>query len=412
MTISPIQNGQRDATMPVTIFPNRPRKILLCGSSSICGFHNFGDELLRDLYHHWLTALLPDADIVMLKFRGLFGSHADWTSQFDQADALVYIGGGYFGEADHPGMNIFHRHLRTVYWALRNHKLYGGAFRVAQQQRIPHAVAGVEVGPIHTGFYRKCVVKLLETADVCTLRTPESACYAEQYGVRRRDVRVCVDAVLSLAPETLPADAINERDKLLAHGSSFRLGLHLNSLGNAHWNARGRIVDLIQNLSHQLKKGTPISLYFIHDQAKNGEPPKSRVAAEHFFRSQFPNMIVLPYKGHWPLVGVLGGMNAVITTKLHVGITARALSVPVLSIPRHQKTPRFYRLIGEDWCCVPIDRLSGEAIPSPLQNMLTNWKPGQLLPVSRTARQSAQQNQAVLAEFVSRFSSTKRLNVA
>ncbi len=38
--------------------------------------------------------------------------------------------------------------------------------------------------------------------------------------------------------------------------------------------------------------------------------------------------------------------DRVITTKLHVGICASAMGIPVISIPTHTKTPRFYKKIG------------------------------------------------------------------
>lgn len=376
-------------------------RILLCGASSISGFHNFGDDLYTDMYVDWLRRLLPDSDISMLTFHGLSKGTLGWAPQFEQADALLFIGGGYFGEPDHPGMGVFRRQLRLLHWAARNYRLYGGAFHAARRHGIPHAVIGVEFGPIRAGFFRRCAVRLLQEARVCAVRNPESGQYAAAYGVRRKDLHVQVDGVLSLKSEELPPVAMGARAVHDTNSQTFRIGLNLNSLSVAHWQHAEAIVRLIQEIQRCVPPETPTSLYFLHDQKVNGQHPKKKRAAESFLKSHFPGITVLSYQGHWEMAGTLAAMDAVVTTKLHVGVTSRALSVPVLSLPAHQKTPRFYRLIGEQECCIPFDKLLHSEIPSTLRSMINNWHPGKRYPVCCGSRQSAERNRELLESFIS-----------
>ena len=376
-------------------------RVLLCGASSISGFHNFGDDLYTDIYVDWLRHLLPDSDISMLTFHGLSKGTGGWASQFEQADALLFIGGGYFGEPDHPGMSIFRRQLRLLHWAVRNYRLYGGAFHAARRHGVPHAVIGVGFGPIRAGFFRRCAVRVLREARVCALRDPESARYAKQYGVQRDDLRVHVDGVLSLKTEELPPVATAARDALCTSPQTFRIGLNLNSLSVAHWQHSQAIVRLILDLQRCVPPETPTSLYFLHDQKIDGQHPRNKRAAESFIKSHFPQITVLPFRGHWEMAGTLAAMHVVVTTKLHVGVTSRALSVPVLSIPAHQKTPRFYRFIGEQDFCIPAGKLAHLELPAAFRAMMNDWSPGKRYPVSADARRSAEHNRTLLESFIS-----------
>lgn len=382
------------------------RKIVLCGASSICGLENFGDELLCDMTVRTLSRVAPDAELRLLKFAGFRAAGLSWSDEFAGADALVFIGGGYFGEPDHPGMQPLKRWAKSVAWSIRNDRLYGAAYRQARRQRIPHCAVGVEVGPIKRSFYRRSVRQLLESADQCAVRSPESFQFARDYGVRRDNLELCVDSVLALQRGDLPLVAKDSLEQFLASrpraagAGEFRLGVHLSSLGEEHRKKEHLLVELIDTVRRAVPERFVVSLCFLYDQIHQGQHPTKAREAETFFRQHFPQMEVIPYEEHWKLVGVLGGMSCVITTKLHVAITSRALDVPVLSIPRHQKTPRFFRHIGEPDSCLTIQELQRPEIPDSLRQYLAGWHPRAFRPVRPEARRTAEKTLALLEDFV------------
>ncbi len=383
-------------------------RILLCGASSIAGSHNFGDDLFTAIYVEWLHNLCPNVDIAILQYNSYANRKVAWPLLFKQADALLFIGGGYFGEPNFPGMGVVRRKLRQFHWALRNSLLYGGAFHTARRHRVPHGVIGVEFGPIRSGPFRRCAVRILQQARVCALRNSESARYAQEYGVLRRDLGVHVDAVMSLTPEQLPYTAVRTYETMMEGSQTFRIGVNLNSLSAAHWKESDVIIRLVKSLQDTAPAGKPVSLFFLHDQTVNGQHPKTRLSAELFLKEHFPDITIVPFQGHWEMVGTLAAMHVVVTTKLHVGVTSRALSVPVLAIPGHYKTERFYRFIGEQDFCIPADRLRGAQIPSSLSQMVKNWTPESRFPVSLEARRSAEQNKELLKVFISELPRNKR----
>lgn len=67
--------------------------------------------------------------------------------------------------------------------------------------------------------------------------------------------------------------------------------------------------------------------------------------------------LLIPFRGVWQAVALIGSLPAILTTKLHVGIVAYALDVYAKSFSTHPKLPRFYRLIDRASQCSSIETL-------------------------------------------------------
>src|SRR6202007_2101045 len=71
-------------------------------------------------------------------------------------------------------------------------------------------------------------------------------------------------------------------------------------------------------------------------------------------------------------IALIGGVDGIVTTKLHVGIVGCAMEKPVISMPGHSKTPRFYKQVGLSEQCISQ---SGDWRPE-LTQKLEDWADG------------------------------------
>jgi polysaccharide pyruvyl transferase WcaK-like protein len=98
-------------------------------------------------------------------------------------------------------------------------------------------------------------------------------------------------------------------------------------------------------------------------------------------------------------IGLIGCMDAVLTTKLHVGVVARALGVPTLAVGSHPKIRRFYEAIGEGELCGTANLFLREGFP---ELALVSVRSGRrrTVPVAASALQSALQNREAVCEAI------------
>src|SRR5690606_25408937 len=77
---------------------------------------------------------------------------------------------------------------------------------------------------------------------------------------------------------------------------------------------------------------------------------------------------IIDYKDVGTNVDNIASFSSVITSKLHVGIVATQLGVPVYSIPHHQKTIRYYKQIDYLDNCNPFYDFDEEKHKNILEN--------------------------------------------
>ncbi|WP_162528548.1 polysaccharide pyruvyl transferase family protein [Novosphingobium sp. BW1] len=300
---------------------------------------NFGDTLLCRLFSDWIHAadansrvILPRADARNLK---LIGSDERGLLAARKGEALVLCGGGYFGE---PKSGItrwtaraYTRHMLLANWAA---------------ERMPVYIFGTGVGPVTNPRMRRDLIALFQRAEVAVVRDQESANFLKEWGVTR-DLQISPDAVVTATESDLKKDIEGKDLSMLRFANSEAKTVAVHT--EVH--ASGRDLDIAKDMVARLIAETNHNIVLVtdgrrtfgdsawHDQVNVPEEAKKRV-------------VKLKYDGDpQSLIAVLNAVDIVITTKLHVGIVRCALNKPVISIPRHAKTPRFYRQMQlEDWC--------------------------------------------------------------
>jgi polysaccharide pyruvyl transferase WcaK-like protein len=371
-----------------------PIRIVTCSASSIAGIKNFGDELLTTIYHRWIEAGDPRARLSHLSLSQHGVLSRETRRDIDEASGLIFTGGGYFADGDAGPGHVVRCHVR----ALRNRRVYGTVFRRAQRRGLPCAVMGLEVGPLRNGPYRRAVREILSKSRVIVVRNEESRGNAQEILGVSRDIPVHLDAALTIArtdierasANALPASGEIRPDEL-------KIGLHIHSMDGG--TDQATVLALVRKILSQAPPQRHVRLYYIHDQTKRGDHPLRSVRAERIITRAFSGTIVVPYEGPAETLQALGAMHLLVTSKLHVGVVARGLEIPVLSVGGHPKIRRFYEALGEADACGSAARFAAAGVPERLEACLgSEWRAR--IPLPSSVRDSAWRNRDALTYFM------------
>lgn len=337
-------------------------------------FNNYGDILLVNIFYKWIKETFPDAEINLpLVDKKKIIDLPDSTTgiiNFLHSDALVYCGGGYFGEQP--------RH--KLYWSLRNFKRHAIIGLFAILFKIPYAIIGVEFGPISYKWFKIIVIFLAKHAKVLVVRNEESLKFLMDNGVQ--NAVLSKDAVLSLVPKTNDDYQNQTHDKLLIHVPCFYL----------YPERIFQLLDaIIEGESH---RNVDFSLEFISDDTY--EPyshPRCNDLID-YLKKKNVKFSFHKYIGCDDLINTIQGASYIFTTKLHVGITAAALNKRVFSLYAHPKTIRFHKQIGNGKFCYAIKDTCN--LSEPVLQFLNT----EMFLLSDTSRKDALVNKTLLQTFL------------
>lgn len=348
--------------------------------------NNFGDVLLLSLFAGWIRETIPDAS-VLLPFaspvvRGLVTAEGSSSphSVF-RANALIYGGGGYFGE---PTVNP----KAWGYRLIKNHIPVGAATRI---RRRPYGIIGVGAGPLSNVIARECVVWLCNGARIVAVRDEESREYLIEYGVDGRKIAVTADAALTIKQDSVPeAERERAREVLAPLKGRYLVGVHLSEPPELEDKTRLLKKEIVSFAG----QNPDVGFVLISDS----EGSRDQLSAASELAGYLSDRaVIVKYEKPWQLVAVLSRLDMVVTTKLHVGIVASALEKVVLSFPKHMKTPRFYKQIGGSDRCVPLTVLQSgrfSELAQPYVDSPCN------IPLPTEVQQSAARNRKLVSEFL------------
>src|SRR5690625_1789856 len=154
---------------------------------------NFGDLLLHQILINWIREINPKIH-VNLPYSPLsnlydIGADSVGLDEARDAKALIFSGGGYFGE---PTEDIDS-------WSQRNYERYVQVGLKAIEQGLPVAIIGVGAGPLTDSRIRSGIVRLFNSSAVAAVRDQESYDYLVEYGVTPERLCVTADAALTLS---------------------------------------------------------------------------------------------------------------------------------------------------------------------------------------------------------------------
>lgn len=309
--------------------------VQLSGTDRLIAIHgcyhnrNFGDLLILDLVSEAIEqfsgrpALCPWINESELQnVRPLAGKGL---RSVPSAALAVLGGGGYLTDDESKGSTK--RLLRYLVPAL----IWRGC-------GIPYAIIGVGAGPQLSRLGASMVRSICGGAAVLAVRDQESKDILIRSGVNSSRIEVTADWALSLTRDQLPELAkARARALVSAQPNSINLGLHLSMQEGS----TQKIKRIISETGKALAGRDDVKVLFIFDHLETNKKIIAE-AADECLR----NYIIIDKQPHWVTAAIIAELDAVITTKLHVGIVAFALDVPAFSIASHEKTQRFYRQIN------------------------------------------------------------------
>lgn len=345
---------------------------------------NFGDILLARIFADWAREcgwqpMVVDAPDYVKRDLGLIEE-----SRPVKPQALLLFGGGYLGEPKRTlpgrwrwGFNMIKRHLSVLDWARRN--------------RLPYAVIGAGFGPISNLPARWMTRSLLGASIPVVLRDEESAALARQYGVNVS--AVSADAALTLADQPLRPEAVTEANRI----RSLAQGRPVVAVQFDQPEGTDESWTLLHATLADCLKSTDYFVFGVSDQRGTAVAEKHKQAAEEFLR-RLGQRHFEPYTSMDGLIGKLSAADLVVTSKLHLGIVASSLGKPVVSVPTHQKTVRFYRQLGRSEICVPKAQWTQDALKAAFSHAEQTM--GQSLVVPEAVLRAARSNQVALKSFL------------
>lgn len=300
---------------------------------------NFGDELLIAIQANWiqehgLNVCLPFASPVYKE--QIESSSASDIEGLKKSSHLIYTGGGYFGEPNHKqfkwGINFYRK----------NHHIPSAIFKRENKKYI---ISGVGAGPVTNPFTRRTIVKICNSAEKVIVRDNESWSYLKGYGVNPSKLLTAADVVLTLKKEDLSTEILNEvKVNLKRKPEKFYFGIHIG-VSPDDQNYSEQVKSVMNSLAQIIKERQNIVPVLIAD--KRNAHSTQEIAIEYMSSLLDFKPIIFRHSNIWNTCALLSMLDGVITTKLHIGITAYSLGTKTFGIAAHQKTRRFYNQINK-----------------------------------------------------------------
>ena len=328
---------------------NDEKYILLHGAVNSS---NFGDCLFVDLYYRTIKSIEGITPIFVEGRYGIsefnrreinYERHISEKLQ-NEADGLIYIAGGYFGDDNSPWIMSIRRWLRY--------------FRIGEKyirKGRPILVSGVGGGSIKARITRLSANRIIAYSDSVLVRDLGTAEYYSECRKNASPIVLTYDTALSITSDILPdleEQTVAELDKFGAD-SEF-VFLHLTGEETSDNIIYLNILPAVKKLLEQNHNMHLIVGFdcIMRDDIYESVLKKIDVDIFYFYK----------YHSAWQLCSLLNKMDLIITSKLHVGIVGSALSKSVVSFPKHPyKTKRFYESINEEERCVELSKIDSDS---------------------------------------------------
>lgn len=358
------------------------KKVLIHGATMGT---NFGDFLFADLFYNYVVQIVGEENVAFYEsrfaFSEFFRTHLDYKNKYkkesiNEAEILIYIPGGYFGEWISNFRENLYRYLRYF--------VIGREF-IRKKKKI--IIIGVGAGPLTSKILQRSAKHIFEYANLVVVRDEMSKKYMLTYGVRK-DIKVTADAAQIIQKDYF-AEYSNSRQVTSLFLDGYKtIFLHVNPTNN----------DLI------IQKIIPAVKQFLNRH----EEYKVIIGCDQYNKEQkivlndlerrftLYNCAVYYYEYPKELCALLSRVDFVITTKLHVGIVASTLGKAVVSIAGHyNKIKRYYTQIGEDNRCIELETSNTEDI----YNLIETYYMKPIL-IPKQILEDAQKNFEYLKEYL------------
>lgn len=298
--------------------------------------NNYGDILLAVLFCKKIK-LLGHNVIVKGACKEFYDYMGNDVVKEGRPDKVVFCGGGYICD----GTLKFTLHMiKTIYIRMAYCRI----------KKIPYTIIGAGTKTFQCKPTKRFIRWCIEGAEKIYVRNEESKKDLEKIGIKK-EINVTTDNVMAISIKNINTIAIEKMKEELKEFelNNKKILLHLNYLnidGNEKITEGAKILFEAIKIYCNSCKDTDFLICCDHkismfiQQCKEIKRIIGKNNTKIIICDNIDNMLAL-----------ISLCDGVITTKLHVGISAVALNKKVASFPMHPKTNRFYRQIHEDSRC-------------------------------------------------------------
>lgn len=292
---------------------------------------NFGDCLFAHIFYEAMS----EYGVVDFLYMPRFGicdylineisSYKHSLSNYKDADCLVYMSGGYFGDTTESWKEAlirYFRYFRIAEYFIRNKKaIY---------------VCGIGGGPVKNSFLRKKMVRVLNEAKFVSVRDEETVDFFHSYGVTN-PIHITTDSALSIKNRKLPP-----LEKKLHELTVEKKNIFFHVYGSDKSNK-----ELIMKILPALNRFIAEHLDEYRVFVGTDNVCRKKTCDLEIYKKLSADKTAVDYSSTWSFCSLLKQMHSVITVKLHVGIVSSLYGKSVVSFPKHiNKTKRFYKQIS------------------------------------------------------------------
>lgn len=305
---------------------------------------NYGDILIIAMYIDWtkeafqsLPVVFGASDIFSHRLRQLgcdFHVVSSLNDFVDSIDVCIFAGGGYLGRPDYSDI------LWQFKWLKR--PTFFNIARVLRANKVPYYIEGAEIGPGLFPFVLGHAKYIVENAESVATRNLGSYKYLTDNF--KQENTVYVPDVVLCAKEMGYFSRCNR-----PLGDKIELGIHATGkvLADNYFSKAYRGV-----LLNYIKDRSIANVMLINDQPYSD----TRKFQLNCFADELDrvgvDVILADYDGVDTVVGNVSRAERLITSKLHLGVTALLLGSKVACIASHPKLKRYYADIKAEECYV------------------------------------------------------------
>lgn len=308
-------------------------KVLIHGATN-WGSSNFGDYIYADATVRRIHNLDKNAEIRFADpseyFTEYLPEYAKCSFKEKEADLLIYIPGGYFGEGhDYKLRDEIIHFIRFLPVGIR-----------ASYRKQEICIVGIGAGPITNPALKWGIKKICKNASCLTVRDVESLKALNDIGVK--NASLVFDPIISL-PLREWACPSEQLDLLDASKKTLLV----------HYNHSKKAADIFADAVNRYIKEScePLNVVVASDQLLSTEDELFDVFSK---KIEVP-AIRIKYNSPYEFITLLDKCEYMLTCKLHVGVVGMMLGSSVVCAAEHPgKTERYYAHVGCPQRCISL----------------------------------------------------------
>ena len=305
-------------------------KKIMVHCSTNAGTSNFGDVLfaemvLRHLQDNGFKASFFDLSNYVNKYLYETKGLRQEKISVQEADAVLYFAGGYFGE----------KKRERIDRSIRHYQRFMRFGRIALMYNKPIAVIGIGAGPALWYPSKRIVTKVCNESTIITTRDIESADFLKSIGVNSKIV-VCSDIA-----QTYHLPIHHQIKGVVLDDTAEYIFLHTNYQKDV---SELFALSVKAYISNHPNIKVLIGADNVVDISEAVEVAKTILGENR--------VMIYTYTEPDDLCAVLAKCKLILTYKLHVGIISATLGKSVIALAKHEKIQRYYDQIGEPHRCI------------------------------------------------------------